>query len=137
METGALGRCNTLEECYELMLAYAARGLPSDEGSDPGLHIRDVLRRLARATDGLAESCELAAREGLLAPAEKYLAFLAVLGRDAEDSLAAIELVLAQPSISSQLVDNLNASLHLRALITDVFLVSDVLGARLAVRESP
>lgn len=137
MEAGALERCNTLEECYELMLAYAARGLPSDEGSDSGAHIRDVLRRLARATEGLAESCELAAREGRLAPAEKYLAFLAVLGRDAEDSLAAIELVLAQPSISSQLVDNLNASLHLRALLTDVFLVSDVLGARLAVRESP
>jgi hypothetical protein len=128
-------RCNTLEECYELMLAYAARGIPSDEGSGPGTRIRDVLRRLATATDGLAESCELAAREGILVPAEKHLAFLAVLGRDAKDSLTAIEMVLAQPSISSQLVDNLNASLHLRALLTDVFLVSDVLKARLAARE--
>ena len=41
-------------------------------------------------------------------------------------SLAAIELVLAQPAISSQLIDNLNASIHLRALLTDMFLVSEI-----------
>jgi len=55
-----------------------------------------------------------------------------VLDRDARDSLAAIELVLTQPSISSQLVDNLNASIHLRALLTDLFLVGEILRARLA-----
>jgi hypothetical protein len=49
------------------------------------------------------------------------------LDRDARDSLAAMELVLAQPSISSQLIDNLNASMHLRALLTDVFLLGEVL----------
>jgi len=29
-------RCNKIEECYEFMLAYAAQGLPSDEGSREG-----------------------------------------------------------------------------------------------------
>ena len=38
-----------------------------------------------------------------------------------------MQLVLAQPGISSQLVDNLNASIHLRALLTDLFLVDEVL----------
>ena len=38
-----------------------------------------------------------------------------------------MQLVLAQPSISSQLVDNLNASIHLRALLTDLFLIDEVL----------
>ena len=57
----------------------------------------------------------------------RFAAFLAVLDRDARDSLAAMELVLAQPAISSQLVDNLNASMHLRALLTDVFLLGEVL----------
>jgi hypothetical protein len=51
------------------------------------------------------------------------------LERDANDSLAAMELVRAQPSISSQLIDNLNASVHLRALLTDVFLLGEVLRA--------
>jgi hypothetical protein len=32
-----------------------------------------------------------------------------------------------QPSIGSQLVDNLNASIHLRALLTDLFLLDAVL----------
>jgi len=63
-------------------------------------------------------------------PAEKYLAFLAVLDRDARDSAAALELVLAQPSIGSQLIDNLNASIHLRALLTDLFLLGEILRKR-------
>ena len=50
-----------------------------------------------------------------------------MLNRDARDSLAAIELVLVQPAISSQLIDNLNASIHLRALLTDLFLVDELL----------
>ena len=48
------------------------------------------------------------------------------MDRDAQDSLAALELVLAQPAISSQLIDNLNASIHLRALLTDLFLIGEV-----------
>ena len=43
-----------------------------------------------------------------------------------------MELVLAQPAISSQLIDNLNASMHLRALLTDVFLLGEVLRSRRA-----
>ncbi len=38
-----------------------------------------------------------------------------------------LQLVLAQPSISSQLIDNLNASIHLRAVLTDLFLLDEVL----------
>ena len=38
---------------------------------------------------------------------------------------AAIRMVLMQPGISSQLVDNLNASIHVRALLTDVFLLDE------------
>jgi hypothetical protein len=53
-----------------------------------------------------------------------------VLDRDSRDSLAAIQLVLSQPSISSQLIDNLNASIHLRALLTDLFLLGEVLKKR-------
>ena len=36
-------------------------------------------------------------------------------------------LVLARADISSQLIDNLNASIHLRALLTDLFVVDEVL----------
>ena len=47
--------------------------------------------------------------------------------QDAIKAGAAIRLVLAQPTISSQIVDNLNASIHLRALLTDLFLLDEAL----------
>ena len=119
-------RCNTIEESYEFMLAYAAQGLPTDSGSQSGGQIREYLRRGAHALRGLEESCARALQQERLEPAEHYQAFFKVLIRDAADSLAAIELVLAQPSISSQLIDNLNASIHLRALLTDLFLLTEM-----------
>jgi hypothetical protein len=109
------------------MLAYAAQGLRTDEGSKSGGQIREFLQRAGKVLTGLAEVCTVAVREEGLDPAEKYAAFLAVLDRDSRDSLAAIELVLAQPVISSQLIDNLNASIHLRALLTDLFLLDEIL----------
>ena len=120
-------RCNTIEECYEFMLAYAAQGLPSDQGSHSGGQIRGFLDRAVNALNGLGESYATAVRNEGLEPAKKYRAFFDVLNRDAGDSLAAMELVLAQPAISSQLIDNLNASIHLRALLTDLFLVDELL----------
>ena len=127
MSADILERCNTIEESYEFMLAYAAQGLPSDEGSRSGGQIREYLLRAAKAISGLAESCTTVAKQERFEPLERYQAFFLVLDRDALDSLAAIELVLAQPAISSQLIDNLNASMHLRALLTDLFLVSEIL----------
>ncbi len=129
-------RCDTIEECYEFMLAYAAQGLLSDEGNQSGRQIRGYLGRAVTAISGLAEGCATAVEREHLEPVERYKAFFAVLDRDARDSLAAIELVLAQPTISSQLIDNLNASIHLRALLTDLFLVSETLKPR-AVPDRP
>jgi len=120
-------RCEAVEECYEFMLAYAAQGLASDEGSKLAGQVREFLWRAMQALTGLAEACAAAVREEGREPADKYSAFFAVLDRDSRDSLAAIELVLAQPSISSQLIDNLNASIHLRALLTDLFLLDEIL----------
>src|SRR5882757_2290307 len=120
-------RFEAIEECYEFMLAYAAQGLSSDEGSASGRQVREFLNRAAEALTGLAESCAAAMREESGERGDRLEAFWAVLDRDARDSLAAMELVLAQPAISSQLIDNLNASMHVRALLTDVFLLGEVL----------
>ena len=38
-----------------------------------------------------------------------------------------MQLVLAQGGITSQMVDNLNGMIHLRALLTDVFLIDEML----------
>src|ERR1700674_3436084 len=98
MPTDVWQRCNAIEECYEFMLAYAAQGRPSDESSP---RVREFLHRAVKALCGLATCCATTVEEAGLDPIERYLAFLDVLHRDAEDSAAAIELVLAQPGISS------------------------------------
>jgi hypothetical protein len=56
-------------------------------------------------------------------------AFLEALQRDAAAARGAIALVLRKTAIPSLLVDNLNASVHLRALLTDAFLVEQSLRA--------
>ena len=130
MATDFLKRCEVIEECYEFLLAYAGQGLPTDEGSSAGGQVRSFLDRAGQALRGLAESCRQAIKDNELEPAGKYSAFCSMLDRDAQDSLAAIDLVLAQPSISSQLTDNLNASSHLRAVLTDLFLIGEILRTR-------
>lgn len=65
-------RCNKIEECYEFMLAYAAQGLPSDQGSHSGGQIRVFLNRAVNALDGLAKSYAIAVRNEGLEPAGKY-----------------------------------------------------------------
>jgi hypothetical protein len=90
----------------------------------------EFLQRAAATIAGLAEERSKVIKEERLEPAEKFQPFLVVLDRDACNSLAAIELVLAQLSISSQFIDNLNASIRLRALLTDLFLLGEVLRLR-------
>ena len=109
------------------MLAYAGQGLSGKENSQSSSQVRGFLNRAVDALTGLAEVYASAVRQENLQPAERYLSFLAVLENDARDSLAAIQLVLAQTTISSQLIDNLNASIHLRALLTDLFLIDEIL----------
>jgi hypothetical protein len=120
-------RCNAIEECYEFMLAYAAQGLVTDEGSGSGTQVREFLRKCDGALTGLAEFLTNFISQLHVESMKPYTAFMAVIERDARDAQAGVQLVLAQPAISSQLVDNLNASIHLRALLTDLFLIDEVL----------
>lgn len=118
--------CDTIEEWYEFMLAYAAQGIADDRQSQHGSQLRELLTRAVKAAKALPEAYGDLAAVGNAAASQQYAAFLAVLKEDAAKALAAMELVLAQPRISSQLIDNLNASLHVRTLLTDVFLLDEI-----------
>ncbi len=130
MATEIQRQCETIEECYEFTLSYAARGVSGEDAGDAGRQLRDYLTQAATAMRGLARSYAETIEQEQLAPAEKYQAFFAVLKRDAENAVAAVDLVLAQATIGSQLIDNLNASIHLRALLADLFLVTEILEVR-------
>jgi hypothetical protein len=122
-----LRRCDVIEDAYEFMLAYAAQGVAGTEGTASTGQIRDFLARARSALTGLADVLVSVVDAEQFEQAALYRDFAAVLDRDARASLAAVDLVLAQPTISSQLVDNLNASVHVRALLTDLFLVDEIL----------
>lgn len=114
---GITAKIELIEEAYEFMLAYAAQGFRNESDSS-GPSIRDFIARAAAAIADLA---------GAARPILGASSFVDVLARDAQDATAAIEIVLSRPSISSQLVDNLNGSVHLRALLTDLFLIDESL----------
>ena len=117
-------RIDAIESGYEFMLAYAAQGLDREAGP-AGSQIRDYLLSMATALNGLAERCGAVASS--MGRTDGIDGFLDVLEADASKAGAAVSLVLAQPSISSQLIDNFNASIHLRALLTDLFLIDEAL----------
>jgi len=123
-----------IEETYEFMLAYAAQGFDGDEGNKSGGQLRDFLVKADEAAVKLSfEFRELVNSEGLTPP-DKYYAFIDVIEQDAKAASAGLQLVLAQSSISSQLIDNMNASIHLRALLTDLFLIDEIVKRALAKR---
>jgi hypothetical protein len=118
-------RSDHIEEAYEFFLAYAAQGLQSDSNSQ----VRDYLTKFDRAVDGLGPFLtDYVATLGL-DPAP-FKGFIGVLDRDARDAQAAAQMVLAQPAIASQTIDNFNANIHVRALLTDLFLIDEVLKGR-------
>jgi len=123
-------RINIIEEAYEFMLAYASQGLASDADNDTGRQAREYLKKCDAALSGLPGVTTRYVEQQGLQPTAPYDAFITVIEHDAKNSQAAIQLVLAQPAISSQMVDNLNASIHLRALLTDLFLIDEIFKSR-------
>jgi hypothetical protein len=125
MAGGFSERISDIEEAYEFMLGYAAQG---HRRGIEGNHIRDFLKRADAALSGIGEA-GLAAATAAGADAAEFRPMLAILEEDARKSQAELRLVLAQRAINSQLVDNLNASIHLRALLTDLFLIDEAVGS--------
>lgn len=122
-------RIDAIEESYEFFLAYAAQGVAGDQALQSSGQVREFLERMEHALSTLPDlfSSVVTARGEAT---ETYQSFVAVLREDAQNSLAAVRMVLAQPAIGSQMIDNLNALIHLRALLTDVFLIDEILNPR-------
>lgn len=119
-----------IESSYEFMLAYAAQGRDKEGVSGDGPSIRAFLTSLSAALGALDGALKAEIAEGARENTEQLNTFAAVLGDDAGRASAAVDLVLSVPSISSQVVDNLNASIHLRALLTSLFLMDEVVKSR-------
>ncbi len=61
-------RCDAVEECYEFLLAYAAQGLPSDQGSKSGGQVREFLHRAVKALTGWRKLVRWQSKRKALSP---------------------------------------------------------------------
>ena len=123
------GHIDVIEESYEFFLAYAAQGVTGSSGGISG-ELSDYLSRTHEALVALEGG--LGNMTGATDPGSAFRSMGEVMQRDARDTRAAVGLAMAQPVINSQLIDNLNASIHFRALLTDLFLIDEALKATLA-----
>ncbi len=108
---------DAVEETYEFMLAYAAQGRGREEPGD------DIRAHLSRADAGLAIIAAMPSPNG----GDDQAAFVEMVREDAAKARTAMRFVLGQRAIGSQMIDNLNASIHLRTLLTDLFLLDEAL----------
>ena len=109
-------RIEAIETGYEFMLAYAAQGRQTDQGGGSGSKLREHLNAMVAALDGLGEAVLAVAAAVDRELPKSGKAFFAAVDGDAGIALGALRLVLARSDISSQLIDNLNASIHLREI---------------------
>jgi hypothetical protein len=114
---------DAIESGYEFLLAYAAQGLATDEGNANSEQLRTYLRRLDEGIAGLEPAVRTVLGAAGATPA--FEEFLQVVARDAAAARAALRIVMSRSGISSQLIDNLNVSTHLRAVLTDLFLLDE------------
>jgi hypothetical protein len=123
--TDLSNRIEVIESGYEFMLAYAAQGHESDSTSSASVEVRQYLSNMDLVLDDLSTIVSSVAKSQHPNESKRFQAFIDALDGDSCRAQGAIRLVLAQQGISSQLIDNLNASIHLRALLTDLFLVDE------------
>lgn len=127
LEASLRADIDAIEDAYEFMLAYAAQGLAGDEAGGTGSQIRDALVDCQAAVEQLPGHLRALVDTKQPDASADYHAFIDIVERDAADTRTALRLILAQNAISSQLIDNLNAWSHLRALLTDLFVIDEAL----------
>jgi hypothetical protein len=116
----------TIESGYEYLLAFAAQGRPAQVESGPGPHARPTLEAMLVAMQNIASAL-----------GESNDNFEQVIAEDCRKAEAALGFILAQKKIGSEIVDNLNASIHLRAVLTDLFLYGEALKPLSGTEEKP
>jgi ABC-type transporter Mla subunit MlaD len=119
---------DAVEGAYEFFLAYAAQGLTQEvEGSRVTAQFREHLDAMIAAVTQLGEVVGRLMEEEAPSFKGELAAFRTIVDADATKAAAVLHLIKGQSFPTSQLVDNLNASVHVRALLTDLFLLDEAL----------
>lgn len=106
-----------VEEAYEFMLAYAAQGRKREAEDESISKIRQYLTRLAGALDDMRDAAPtIFSSDASQLFHDRFIDDLATTR-----SVAAI--LLDSPSITSDMIDNTNGLIAVRALLTDLFFI--------------
>ncbi len=122
MSTALQEDIDAVDSAYEFLLAYAAQGREDDVGG-PAPRARDILAELDEALVNIVARLS----EADPGAGDERRQFDTLVIEDIGKSLTALALVRTQSRISSELVDNLNASIHLRTVLTNLWLLSETL----------
>lgn len=125
-------RIDVIEAGYEFMLAYSAQGRDTDRGvGGSGFELREFLAKMESALDNLGAEVVVAAGEQE-SELDSSSAFFDAVDADARKVQGIIRLVMAQPDISSRLIENAHIATHFRALLTDLFVIAEAFKPRVA-----
>jgi len=113
---------DVIEEAYEFMLAYAAQGRRSElfEGAGKS-QIRNYLQRFRDAASDLCETLDS------MTESRASNAFRVQWIADLNAVMSVIDMLLNQPSITSEMIDNANGMIVLRSAFTNMFFADHVM----------
>ncbi len=116
-------RVDIIERGYQYLLAFAAQGCKDESGSE----VRETLLGMHQALLGLDRTLIATIKVDARSQLHDATAFISAVRDDALKVRGAIAFTLNCATIGSQLIDNLNASIHVRALLTDLSLADQAL----------
>ncbi len=108
---------DVVEECYEFMLAYAAQGRKREPEDESVSRIRHYLTRFQDALDQMQEVLPA------ILPTDTGQPFRERFQDDIAVTRSVLALLSEQPSITSDMIDNTNGLIAVRAFMTDLFFV--------------
>jgi hypothetical protein len=110
-----------VEESYEFMLAYAAQGRKREPEDESVSRIRQYLTRFAGALGQMQEAVPA------ILPTDAGQPFRNRFLDDIGVTRSVLALLLEQPSITSDMIDNTNGLIAIRAFMTDLFFIDQVI----------
>jgi acyl-CoA reductase-like NAD-dependent aldehyde dehydrogenase len=112
---------DVVEESYEFMLAYAAQGRKREPEDESVSRIRHYLTRFSGALDQMEEAVPAILTTDTGQPfRDRFQGDIAV-------ARSVLALLLEQPSITSDMIDNTNGLIAIRAFMTDLFFVDQAI----------
>jgi len=107
-----------IEEAYEYMLAYAAQGR-AEEGAGPdGAQIRTFLKQFSDNVQKLDKGSSEIIKTN--PDADDFIQHFKV---ESEVMVSILKVLLAKDNISSEVIDNTNGLISVRAYLTSLFFI--------------